>query len=527
MLGLIVKASVILAAAFGAAALERRSAAAIRHFTWTAAFLALLLLPVTMRLAPQWTPPAPAPVAAIVVTTAPAAAASHAGPAAAATPVSSPVDWFAVLRLLGTGVAAAWFLTGIARMSWMVKRAAPAAYARADFDDLRRELGVRRAQVLESSAVEMPIAWGILNPVVMLPAGAAEWPADRLRTVLMHELLHIRRRDLLSQAVAQAACCLLWFHPLVWLAARRLRQERERACDDAVLLRGVPAHDYAAHLMDLVRALAARRSAWSDAPAIAEASDLESRVRALLDRGRNRNPLSRRAAALVAAGAIAVLLPLATMTAQAQARGSLSGTVEDPSGGRVPGCQVVARNLDGPNQETTRADAAGEYRFASIVPGRYALEFRTPGFALAKHEVIVVAGANATYLARLEIGQVSEAVTVRASRNSTARAAQPARDPQRIRVGGNVQASRLVSQPKPVYPDDLKLQGIQGTVMLKAIISKFGEPMSIKVVNTDIDPRLAQAAVDAVRQWRYTPTLLNGQPVETMVSIDLAFELDQ
>jgi TonB family protein len=262
---------------------------------------------------------------------------------------------------------------------------------------------------------------------------------------------------------------------------------------------------------------------------MAEASDLESRVQAMLDRGRNRSPLSRRAAMAVAAGALLVLLPIASITAQAQAgRGVLTGVVEDPSGARIPNCEVVAKNLDGANEEVTQANPAGEYRFNAIASGRYSLEFRTRGFAVWKQEVTLVAGATATVNANLLIGQVSEAVTVRGSRGGPAAAAtQPASAPQRIRIGGNVQAMRLVQQTKPVYPDDLRQQGVQGTVMIRAIISKTGEPINPQVINTDIDPRLAQAALDAVRQWRYTPTLLNGQPVETMTKVDVAFEIAQ
>src|SRR4029077_10836358 len=143
-------------------------------------------------------------------------------------------------------------------------------------------------------------------------------------------------------------CCLYWFHPLAWLAARQLRKERERACDDAVLNRGVAASAYAGHLVDWVRAVAAKRTRWVAAPAMAEASDLESRVRSLLDRHRNRRPLTRRAGLAGSAIACAVLATLASVTAHAQAgRGALAGVVKDPSGAVVPNCMVTARNLDG------------------------------------------------------------------------------------------------------------------------------------------------------------------------------------
>jgi TonB family protein len=259
---------------------------------------------------------------------------------------------------------------------------------------------------------------------------------------------------------------------------------------------------------------------------MAEASDLESRIRALLDRGRNRRPLSRRAAIAIAAAVAAVLLPFAAVTAHAQARGALSGVVQDPSGARVPNCRVTAKNLDGANQETTVVNPAGEYRFASIPSGRYSVEFSTPGFVLAKVEVTLVAGATATVDAHLAIGSVNENVVVHGQKPPAASGALPAAAAQRIRVGGSVTPVRLIRQPKPAYPAELQQLGVEGTVVMKAIISKNGTVLNPTVVNT-VDPRLAKAALDAVSQWQYEPALLNGEPVETVTTITLDFQLGQ
>jgi TonB family protein len=434
--------------------------------------------------------------------------------------------------MLGCAVAALRFLLGAGATSRMVRRAASApyatSYARRTLDDLRQALGVRRpVLVLESAAAPMPMMWGILRPVIVLPAGAGEWQPERLHAVLLHELVHVQRRDLWAQAMAQAACCLYWFHPLAWLAARQLRKQRERACDDAVLNRGVAAPEYAGHLVDLVRAVAAKRSRWADAPAMAEASDLESRVRSLLDRNRNRRPLTRRGALVVATVTCAVLAALASVTAHAQVgRGALTGVVKDPSGAVVPKCMVTAKNLDGTNQETALANEAGEYVFAAIPAGRYMLEFRQPGFAVAKAPVEVPDGKAARVDGMLEIGQISEAMTVKAGTGAP-KPANPISNgaPKPIRVGGNVQASRLIAQVRPVYPEDLQQTGVEGTVTMRAVISKAGTVLNPVVVNTGVNPGLAKAALDAVRQWTYQPTLLNGQPVEVLTTIDISFQL--
>jgi TonB family protein len=364
----------------------------------------------------------------------------------------------------------------------------------------------------------------VARPVVLLPEGTAAWPEGRLQTVLLHELIHVRRWDLAAQALAQAACCLYWFHPLAWLGLRQQRQERERACDDAVLLAGVAPHDYAGHLVDLVRGLSARRTRWADAPAMAEAAGLEGRVRDLLRRNCNRRPLSGRAAFGATAAVAAILLPLAAFTTLAQVPMSgLSGTVRDPSGAVIPRCRVVATNVDGSNEETAIADAAGNYQFASIPTGQYSLEFSAPGFKRFILNTVLVTGAAAQVNANLAVGDVAEVVTVQGHgpRPSVAPAAGT---PQRIKVGGNVQAAQLLSQVPPDYPADLQQAGVAGVVKIRAIIGKDGSVLQPRVINT-VDSRLAQSALAAVSQWRYQPALLNGEPIEIVTSIDINFTL--
>ena len=95
--------------------------------------------------------------------------------------------------------------------------------------------------------------------------------------------------------------------------------------------------------------------------------------------------------------------------------------------------------------------------------------------------------------------------------------------PQRIRVGGNVQAARLLKQPKPVYPPLARQARIQGTVRFNAIIGKDGTIQDLQMVQGH--PMLAPAAMQAVKQWVYQPTLLNGEPVEVVTVIDVNFTL--
>jgi protein TonB len=94
---------------------------------------------------------------------------------------------------------------------------------------------------------------------------------------------------------------------------------------------------------------------------------------------------------------------------------------------------------------------------------------------------------------------------------------------ERIRVGGQVQAAKISNQVRPVYPQLARQARIQGTVRLEAVISKDGTIEELKLVSGH--PLLVQAAMDAVKQWRYQPTMLNGVPVEVITTIDVNFTL--
>ena len=97
--------------------------------------------------------------------------------------------------------------------------------------------------------------------------------------------------------------------------------------------------------------------------------------------------------------------------------------------------------------------------------------------------------------------------------------------PSRIRVGGNVQAANLIKQPKPVYPPLAKQARIQGKVIFNAVIGKDGSIQNLQMLSGH--PLLVPSATEAVRQWVYRPTLLNGEPVEVATTIEVNFTLSQ
>jgi len=205
----------------------------------------------------------------------------------------------------------------------------------------------RHVATLASSEAQMPMTWGLLRPVVLLPAEADTWPAERQRAVLLHELAHVKRWDYLTQTLGWLACALHWINPLAWLALRRLRVEREQACDDYVLNAGMKPSVYADHLLSMVRGLRARGSADAAAVAMARGTGIGVRVKAVLDVSRQRG-MTRTAAVVALAAAGVVLLPVAALHPVARAQEADEGTFGTRSslGDSLP-ASVAARDVAG------------------------------------------------------------------------------------------------------------------------------------------------------------------------------------
>lgn len=184
------------------------------------------------------------------------------------------------------------------------------------FSSLLNELNFKgRVRLLRSERTSMPIVYGILRPAVLLPAEAERWSEERRRMVLLHELSHITRRDCLTQMLAQIACAFYWFNPFVWIAARRLRVEREEACDDYVLSIGAKPSDYASHLLEIARSMQERSVfEWSQTTSVAMArrSQLEGRLLAILSQKSARGAMPR-ATSLGFVALICALLSLAAI----------------------------------------------------------------------------------------------------------------------------------------------------------------------------------------------------------------------
>jgi beta-lactamase regulating signal transducer with metallopeptidase domain len=541
--------SAVLLVALAANAALRRQSAALRHWMLTVAILSALAAPALEVSLPTWTLPAPAAQWATTIvapgtlavfesivsneTTDPAVIGSASGSRGVNLMTALLFAWAA-----GAVGALALLVTRLIRLKRLVADIEPV-------DDPRwlqllaatkHAYGVRRpVALLQSEDPAMVVTWGLLRPRVLVPRDARHWSDERLRVVLAHELAHVRRNDWSIQCAASVLQSLYWFHPLVWIAARMLRREAEHACDDVVLETGVSGHEYAGHLLAVARAASLR--AEPAAAAIARPSTLEERIRAMLNLGLNRQPLTRRGriASMLLVAIVAIAAATVTIGAAAQSGlGSVSATIYDQAGGILPAVQVAVKQLETGRAYTGATDRTGVYSLRDVASGAYELTMSLPGFATVKAVVDVRPGDRLARSIVLPLGSLEETLTVvgGGSPDASAPPPRPVRDIPLPRagtgwsgnIGGSIKVPRKVVDMKPRYPAELEGSGAAATVALSGRIGIDGYVLDLKDVSaTPAHPAFVASANEAARQWEFTPTLLNGAPVETNITITIRY----
>lgn len=365
---LLLKASVILGAAWGLQRVSARASAAVRCGIWAVSLLAVLLLPV----APGWLPPLtvnlpvlpsrPAPPAATAASRATAAPDASGGAAGAASPGPSAsaagdllsgmdgedagagwsIPWESALLALwmaGVAIRLVWLVAQLARVRWLIGLARPERDRRRLrlAGALATSFGIGRpVRLLRSARASMPLTWGAARPVVVLPGATESWPVDRLRVVLLHELAHVRRWDYLTSLLAELACALYWPVPLVWLARRRVHVEQEQACDDLVLQSGTESIAYAEHLLAIARAFSGNRWEFGAAITMARETGLKHRIRSILEKQTDRGPLLCGTGLVALTVLAAVAIPVAALRAEDEEVAPPSAAAPAPAAAPTP-----------------------------------------------------------------------------------------------------------------------------------------------------------------------------------------------
>ena len=445
--------------------------------------------------------------------------------------------WAVTIWLVGAVASAGVLLVGLARLRWLrasSRRVTEGPWHRL-CTDLARPCGLRRGvDLLFGPRPGLVATWGWRRPVVMLPAEASAWSAERRRIVLLHELAHVRRGDWLLQMAAEALRCVWWFNPLAWVVRARLRRESEHAADDLVLAQGVPATACATQLVELAKEVRKHRRTWLPAPAMARPSHLERRLTAMLNSHTNRRPLTRRArfwslGVLVVASMVVAGLQVAAQTAR------ITGTVVDQAGYVVQNPGLTLTNRATAEQLRVTGDDAGRFEFTDLEPAAYSLVVRTPGFERLFRRFSLEGGEQIEEELVLRLGSVEETITVTDTGDSptaarTISAATRERYLQNRTRGGTIAPPIKIRDLAPVYPASVRGSGFEGKVVLDALIKTDGTVEVLQILApvdpatmTTVYPDLARAAVEAVGGWRYEPTLLHEVPVDTRMTISVTF----
>jgi beta-lactamase regulating signal transducer with metallopeptidase domain len=585
LLSLAIKGALLLGGALVSLRFLRTQSAAARHWVLAATLAAVAVLPLLHLVLP---PLDPGFMSATVRDRSPrgTAFAASAHPltspdvqpmrsaAASVDPPISEAESDAPLRVTDllmaawvTGLAASVLVlvAGFARLRWLISHARRVESG--PWLDLTAamatECGVgRRVALLQSTHHALLVTCGWLRPRIVLPAGATLWPEDRIRIVLAHELAHIRRADWLVHLAAEALKAVYWFNPLIWIACRRLREESERACDDAVLARGVEGSEYAWQLLQLVRAFKDQSGTWLPAAAIARRSSLEQRIGAMLDRRQNRQPVTPRVVA--AASGLLLLLTLPVAAVQSS-HASFSGTLVTPGGDPAVGARIVlSRGVGAPAYET-RSDANGAFEFVDVPPATYRLDvwsvdvgnqrMRLEGLALELlGETLTL--RNGEQIVR-DITLPLSAITI-----STSVAVTPTGEQIRPRdrgfpptwqcLGGlmlnsfcgppslleeferdlhengrlprNVQMPRLAQSARPDYPSALVGSGVEGSVTLEGTIGADGFVRGLRAIAWG-HPAFVDPSFAAAQQMRWEPARIRGVPSDVPIRLEIDFEV--
>jgi TonB family protein len=541
LLNTTIKISVVVLTALVATALMHRRSAAMRHFVLAAALACAAATPAVRLVAPAWQS-----ASRMQLVDRPLAVFDDGGLTSADVPVPSSAHAFTMTSLIpaigtiwiaGVLVTVFTLIVGFVRLFWIASRARTVLdgpWHRAA-SDLARAYGLRRVPILlQTNHASALGTWGLWRPKILLPADARSWPAERIHIVLGHELAHVRRRDWIVQTVAELLCAVYWFNPLVWLAARRIRLESERACDDAVLALGVEGETYASELIDLVRACRPDPLLLAPTATIARPSSLERRIRAMLNGTLNRDPLTRSASIAAALLLAAVTVVVAGFGVSAQEQfGTVGGTVTDQNGRAIKDVTLVLSNSDAQTKHQVKSDSAGGYQFVGVPSGVYELTFELPGMSTLKREGLSVSGGQtATVNAVMKVGTLEETIRV-----------SPGDEPQRPRVidytgaratqkpdpcaasaaGGCVRPPTKIKHVSPIYPAG----SAGGSVELKAVIDVDGRVSQVDVIGSrdgrPVDSALADAAVAAVREWEFTATHLDGDAIEVTMNVHVTF----
>jgi protein TonB len=460
--------------------------------------------------------------------------------------------WCWRTRRVSAATLAPW--QGPSRVVQKLERAAAAA-------------NVALARVRVSEAAATPCLRKLFRPIVVLPARLVErLSGEELRAVLLHEEAHRARGDLWRDVLGGLTVRLFFFYPPAWWIVRRLRRSAEMACDEAVLGAGVDPRVYEAALAKSVRLgllpATPRFGALigGGALGVGAASCLQERLARLRSPGRFPIMMHHRVVVAIAFTFVVALslLPLTDVRAlsvpgdgsgvldptRLTASADTAGEAEqsEPGSSNAPATPQAGAQAN----DLTRLIGAGKRvslryhdtdvrevithlsQVAGFAVAMDSLDPRRPITIIVSdtpvHEVLALLAEDSGIVfevrdsSTLQVRFRSSGTVVRRPSRAGAEVGGP------MRVGGDIQAPEKIVHVNPEYPELARRARVQGPVILEAIIDEQGNVRDARVLR-GLRLGLDEAAVDAVKQWKYTSTFYNGQPVDVILTVTVIFEL--
>jgi TonB family protein len=471
--------------------------------------------------------------------------------------------------LTGVALSALPFGLAVAAASRLRKGGAPWPRGARALDEQLANSPRRPLEIVRVSALRVPCTIGFLRPVIAFPADAEEWDDEDIRRVLIHECEHVRRGDWLIGLAARLACSLYWFHPLAWLALRRLRVETERACDDAVV-RSADAPAYAEQLVTLATRLS--KAAVAPVLSIAGPSELTARVSSILDGGRRRAPATRGfrwltiACGCAMAGTIAVAQPAPMQAAQRDSTGlgrilpPSRATWEPKPSTEAHACRACCTTRSGSRSVASRSESnrcnsailrslRGRLRSSERKRPMRTVDSRSSGcrqglYGLAApatdfvpgEQIVLHADEQVTRDVHMRIEPAAASVTV--CRDCPV-ANQRVRGPESIRreferdeqlalsapvAAPEPETGALTGEIVPLYPQSVRDRRIEGQVVVEGIIAPNGTTQNMRVTSAT-DAGLGAAALEVLALERWKPASVRGVAVDAPFRVEVNFVL--
>ncbi|MFZ0594018.1 MAG: M56 family metallopeptidase [Bryobacteraceae bacterium] len=351
---------------------------------------------------------------------------------------SFSVNWALVVWVAGVLVGLAPACFG-AFSVWRIRRQALVLHSHAWtdlLDELCEKVGLEtKTEVLKANGVMAPVTCGLARTRILLPADCEGWPDSRRRAVLLHELAHIRRRDLPIQLFVHVIAALWWFQPLAWVVRRGLRHESELACDAEAIALGMRPSQYANELLEIARSLGADRSWASAALSMTPALGLERRIAVIL----NSQPVSRSsgraAVSIIGLALVALMASAVTLGANqrfSESRGltmkrtlipglltsiglsaaTVSGSLTDITGSAIPDAKISLYNPDTGAKQEAVSGADGKFTVENAPAGDAILRVEKPGFSSLFREFDLKTDSNVDRALIMQVGPIQQQVTV-------------------------------------------------------------------------------------------------------------------